>query len=70
MDKKIMKEKEINNLSPIEAYNKGIDDCIKYAHIICIANRPQQVRNTINPRDARFFGLDKDAAKELKIKKK
>ena len=62
------KKKEIEKLSPIEAYNKAVEDCAETADVK-VSGDPQTMSfNNCSPKDIRFFDVDQETILKNLIK--
>ncbi len=49
---------ELSEMSPVEAYNLAVNDCLESASIKCVGDRETMSLNNCSPKDERFFDVD------------
>lgn len=52
---------EIEKMTPIEAYNQAVNDCLGSAKIICHGDEATMGFVNASPRDIKFFSVDKES---------
>ncbi|MFZ4499994.1 MAG: hypothetical protein ACOYMZ_00665 [Minisyncoccia bacterium] len=61
------KKKEIEKMSPVDAYNKAVDDCAQSADIKCVGDPATMGYQNASPRDIKFFDVDTETILKNKI---